>query len=191
MGFLPMQSRTEGIVNADSGFMVFDLTGSLGYQEWCGMFAELGVKSTLFNGYLLQRESEEVQISTTPLQLHSFDEGMYLAPPFEGREYYFYLPRAGLQIGKVYFKIPPELASQSLDGYKPTRGDLYAIDIWVQEDAVRGISEARLGSSAGGAATLKGSQVIYTLLYEARIKTDRREYHIERFESEQLFGRRQ
>lgn len=167
MQFRPTKSRTESIVDPQAGFMEFRLDTALGYQEWRGMFTELGVKGTLFNGYMVQSEKEGVQISTTPIQIHLFDGAIYLAPPFEARSYYFEIPRQNVKLGKVYFQIPPDRNAASLDGFKPKRTDMYALDIW----AVEGY----------------GEQTIYTLVFEARIKTDQREYHISRFESEQIF----
>ncbi|QSO52359.1 hypothetical protein JZ785_27175 [Alicyclobacillus curvatus] len=161
-----MKSRTESIVDPEAGYMEFRLDTQLGYQEWRGMFAELGVKSTLFNGYMVQSEENAIQISTTPVQMHLYEEAIYLAPPFEARSYYFEIPRQHVKLGKVYFQIPPDRTSTSLDGFKPQRTDLYALDIFVLAES--------------------GEQTIYSLLFEARIKTDQREYYISRFESEQI-----
>lgn len=201
MNFLPMKSQTESILDPGAGYMEFDLASDLGYQEWCGMFAELGVKATLFNGYLIQ-SAQGVQVSTTPVQFHLFDHAMYLAPPFEAKSYYFEIPRATIKLGKVYFRIPSELSFASLDGYKPKREELYAIDMWVDNG---GVGEEGVGQQvAGNQGTTQpsagqqsaepqraeqqraGQQAIYTLVYEAKIQSDRGEYHITRFESEQL-----
>ncbi|KPV45262.1 hypothetical protein [Alicyclobacillus ferrooxydans] len=168
MRFVPTKSRTEAIVDPRAGYMEFDLTSALGYQEFRGMFAELGVKAALFNGYMVQSGTEDTRISTTPVQFHLFEHSMYLAPPFEAKSYYFELPRTTARLSKVYFRIPLGFGSAALDGYKPPREDLYAVDIWTEDE--------------------HGTQAIYTLIYEAQIRTDGREYHIERFESEQLMG---
>ncbi|QQE77221.1 hypothetical protein [Alicyclobacillus sp. SO9] len=191
MSFVPMESRTEAIVNKDAGFMEFDLGSDIGYQEWRGMFAELGVKATLFNGYILQQHNQDAQISTTPVQLHLFQHAMYLSPPFEGREYYFELVRENVRMAKAYFRIPPDVNEAALEGHKPSRDDLYALDIWVTGGTGGGGEFSASSLLKGNDLDSLGSgseQKIYTLIYEARIKTDRDEYDIRRFESEQLFG---
>jgi hypothetical protein len=192
MSFLPMKSQTEGIVPAEAGFMEFNLISDLGYQEWRGMFTELGVKATLFNGYMLQPSNRDVLISCTPVQLHLFQDGVYVTPPFEAHEYYFRLPRQQLQIGKAYFRIPPELTASNLDGHKPARSELYALDMWVTngDSAVSGPSQTVPAQEPTlNFSSQTGDQTIYTMIYEAHIRTDKRSYEIERFSSEQLFDK--
>ncbi len=159
-------TRTESIVPADSGFMEFNLEGALGYQEWRGFFAELGVKGCLFNAYFLQSSVGTARISTTPVQIHLFPHAIYLSPPFEQQEYYVEISRSALLRATVYFKAPASVPATLLDGHKPTREDLYAIDVWHRDGL--------------------GQDVILTLVYEATIPTDRGDYQIKRFDSEQL-----
>lgn len=162
MAFIPRRSKTESIVPATAGFMEFQLDSDLGYQEWCGMFHELGVKASLFLAYAIQSQADTMQISTTPVQLHHYQHSIFIAPPFAVQEYYWELSRANLRLGKVYFRVPKELDGRSLEGFKPEREALYAMDIWV------------IGEN--------GIETIYSFFYEARIRTDKIEYQIERFD---------
>lgn len=146
--------------------MEFNLQDALGYQEWRGFFAELGVKGCLFNGYFMQSGTGAAQISTTPVQIHLFPHAIFLSPPFEQQEYYVQITRAALQQATVYFKVPISIPAAALEGYKPQRDDLYAIDVW---------------HSLGA-----GEELILTLVYEATIPTDRGQYAITRFQSAQL-----
>src|SRR5579875_844340 len=164
--FQPRTSRTESVVDSASGYMEFDLQNPLGYQEWRGMFLELGVKACLFNGYMVQSHEENVRVSQTPIQFHLYEHAMYLAPPFETREYYIEIPRTQAFLARSYFTTPATRQLGSLDGYKPKRQDMQALDVWVWPG--------------------DGVQTIYTLIYEARIRTNRTEYYISRFEAEQL-----
>lgn len=163
-----MRSSTENMIPADAGFMEFQLEATLGYQEWRGFFGELGVKGCLFNGYLIQSPDGTTQISTTPVQVHVYPHSLYLSPPFEQETYYIQLERQSVRQSKVYFRIPPDIASTVLDGHKPGREDLYAVDIWYEP------------SDADG-------ERILTLVYEATVATDRGEYQIKRFEAGQLY----
>lgn len=165
--FFPMKSQTENILQPDAGFMEFDLDSDIGYQEWRGMFAEMGVKGCLFNAYMVQTDGATVRLSTTPVQLNLFSHAMYVAPPFEQREFYMELPRSLARLGKVYFKLPEGVDPRALEGFKPERRDMYAIDLWLTGEDGR-------------------TQTIYTFIYEATVKTEEAEYHVMRFESEQL-----
>ncbi|QRF24070.1 hypothetical protein FY534_10785 [Alicyclobacillus sp. TC] len=167
MNWIPMLSMTEGMVTPNTGFMEFNLQMPMGYREWRGMFTELGVESTLFNGYALQYKDGGKKISDTAVQLHFFEHGLYIAPPFVTEEYYFHIPIRELKIGKVYFDLPKEQNLLSLEGYKPKREQLQAIDIWscFSEDMEE--------------------QIIYSFFYEVHIQTDSRIYHFERFRLQQ------
>lgn len=174
MSLVPMQSRTEVIVDSDSGFMEFDLREEWGFTEFRGMLAELGVKATLFNGYMVQPGGGEVNMSTSTIQLHAFSHAIYVAPPFDTQEYYFEIPKPLAIQAKVYFRIPPLMKTSNLDGYKPRLEEMSAIDLWVERIASTGRSE----------------QMIYTFFYEAKIKTEVAEYEITRFKPEQLVSDR-
>lgn len=158
-----MKSFTERIVPSEAGFMEFNLVGTLGYQEWWGFFTELGIKGRLFNGYLMQSGTGTVKISTTPVQIHIFPHAMYLSPPFEKEEYYVQLPRDSLSQSTVYFRVPDFKCDTTLEGHKPKREDVYAIDIGYE-----------VGETSEGK--------ILTLVYEATVPTERGEYHIRKFE---------
>jgi hypothetical protein len=160
--WLPMKSKTEQIVDTDACYLEFDLQQEVGYEEWQGLFFELGVKGSLFNGYMMQTAGREVRISTTPVQLRVYAHSLYLVPPFEREIFYVEIARACVRLGRVYFRLPAGMDPAKLDGHKPQREDLYAIDIWFTRDA---------------------GDEICTLIYEASIMTDQTEYRIRRFSS--------
>ena len=54
MRSVPIKSRTEGIVGNAAGWIEFDLTDDLGFQEWRGMLEEVGAEGRLFNAYMVQ-----------------------------------------------------------------------------------------------------------------------------------------
>lgn len=161
-----MKSKTEQFVGEDAYYMEFDLEQEAGYEEWQGLFFELGVKGALFNGYMMQTAGQEVRISTTPVQLHVYEHSMFLAPPFEREVFYLEIERSAVRQGRVYFRPPAGMDPASLEGHKPPRADLYAVDIWFAGET--------------------GDQRICTLIYEATIRTDRAEYRIRRFTTTQL-----
>ncbi len=196
-----IRSRTESIVGGAAGWIEFDLTDELGFQEWQGMLEETGIEGRLFNGYMLQ--SVEVEISGTPVQLHVFPDSIYITPPFATEEYYIQMETEHLLVARTYFRIPPERENLALHGYKPPLTDMLAMDVWVRSkgpDAVKEAPEREAGAgmpapSAQGvlAGMLHaenrdaerrsegGRQLIYTFFYEATIRTENREYHIRRF----------
>jgi hypothetical protein len=155
-----MESQLERSLDTSSGYMEFDLESELGYQEWRGMFAELGVKACLFNAYCVQRD-DSVRVSQTPVQLHLFNHAMYLSPPFATEEFYVQMTRSRLLQGKVYFAFPEHIPASLMKGYKPKREELSLVDIWLSQ--------------------ADGSQEIYSLVYEASIETSRGTYEISRF----------
>lgn len=167
MSFEPIRSYTEDIVEKRAGYMEFDLTKDAGYGRWLGMFEELGRMGKLFNGYMIHTSQGAMHISRTPVELHLFNGGLYVAPPFEYEEYYIEIKRPNVRLGRVYYRIPPSMPNEDLKGHKPDLNDMLAIDIWSETD-----------SGAG--------QSIYTLYFEAIIVTEADEYRFFRFTREQL-----
>lgn len=163
-----IQSRTEVIVDPTSGFMEFDLQEEWGYTEFRGMFAELGLAASLFNGYMIQRGGGEVNLSSSPVQIHAYPHSLYIAEPFETQHYYVEIPKKSALFAKVFFKIPPLLQNSDLDGYKPQLQEMTAIDLWVEKQNENGFLV----------------QMIYTFFYEARIQTQNEIYEIKRYQTE-------
>ena len=167
MAFIPMKTRTEMIVDEDAAFMEFDLTTDMGYGQWMGMFQEFGLFSRLFNGYMIQNSVFDAQMSTSPVELHLFSRGMFIAPPKEQEQFYFEIQRDLATVGRVYFQLPDSMKNADIEGYKPQLEDMIAVDIWTMTFD-------------------KLSQIIFSFYYEADILTETREYKIRRFTKEQL-----
>ena len=196
----PIRSRTESIVGGAAGWIEFDLTDELGFQEWQGMLEEAGIEGRLFNGYMLQ--AAEVEISGTPVQLHVFPDSIYITPPFATEEYYIQMEIELLLVARTYFRIPPERENLALHGYKPPLADMLAMDVWVLSKEPGAAQSEGAGQETGMAEPFAqgvlagmlreenrdakrrsagGRQRIYTFFYEATIRTENREYHIRRF----------
>ncbi|MCF8567880.1 hypothetical protein LLE49_24465 [Alicyclobacillus tolerans] len=166
MSAVPMKSRTEHIVDPSAGYTEFDLTDDFGYGQWLGMFQELGEPSRLFNAYMIQNSIMNVQISSSPVHLHLFHRGIYVAPPFEYEAYYVEIPRSTLLTGRVYYRIPEVLQNTSLEGHKPALDNLLALDIWSLQEGSK--------------------QIVYSFYYEANIQTEFRDYQIRPFSEDQI-----
>ncbi len=160
----PMKSLAEQIVAQDAGYMEFDLTSDMGYGQWLGMFMELGASSRRFNGYMIQPQNQEVQVSLTTVELHLFTRGIYVAPPLEEEDYFYSLLRPQLRLGRAYFHTPGKMVE--LKGYQPSADELLALDVWVENDETM-------------------MQTVYSFFFEARIATDRGYRVIDRVTDEQ------
>lgn len=167
MAFSPIWSHTEDIVDRRAGYMEYDLEKKAGYAQWQGLFDGLGPMGRLFNGYMVQPADGDLQISGSPVELHLFDQAIYIAPPFEYRDYYVEIRRAEARRGRIYFRAPAALGDIGQEKHKPLLEDLLAVDIW---------------SESGDSPV----QLIHTLYFEARVETGRTIFEFGRFTREQL-----
>jgi len=128
-----LPSRTEAIVGNSACWIEFDLTQSIGYQELRGLFLENGPFALLCSGYMIQ-SIEDPLISQTPVQLHLFSHGIYLAAPGEEREFYVHAAVNELRLARLYFSAPTDRPANALDGYKPPLETFLALDLhWRSE----------------------------------------------------------
>lgn len=163
--YTPMKTLTEQILAQEAAFMEFDLTTDMGYGQWQGMFMELGASSRRFNGYMIQPQNGNAQVSLTAVELHLFSRGIYIAPPLEEEDYFYSLIRPQLRLGRAYFRTLGQAVE--LMGYQPSVDELLALDIWAETD------EAMI-------------QTVYSFFFEASIGTEGGHHVIKRFTDEQL-----